>query len=29
MAYMATCCLVLTLTGLFLTHDAARRVEAE
>ena len=28
-AYMATCCLVLTLTGLFLTHDAARRVEAE
>lgn len=28
-AYMATCCLVLTLTGLFLTRDAARRVEAE
>ena len=28
-AYMATCCLVLTWTGLFLTHDAARRVEAE
>jgi ABC-type polysaccharide/polyol phosphate export permease len=28
-AYMATCCLVLTLMGLFLTHDAARRVEAE
>jgi len=28
-AYMAICCLVLTLTGLFLTHDAARRVEAE
>jgi ABC-type polysaccharide/polyol phosphate export permease len=28
-AYMATCCLVLTLTGLFLTHDASRRVEAE
>ncbi len=28
-AYMATCCLLLTLTGLFLTHDAARRVEAE
>jgi ABC-type polysaccharide/polyol phosphate export permease len=29
MAYMATCCLVLTLMGLFLTHDASRRVEAE
>jgi ABC-type polysaccharide/polyol phosphate export permease len=29
MAYMATCCLILTLTGLFLTHDASRRVEAE
>jgi ABC-type polysaccharide/polyol phosphate export permease len=29
MAYMATCCLALTLTGLFLTHDASRRVEAE
>jgi ABC-type polysaccharide/polyol phosphate export permease len=28
-AYMATCCLVLTLTGLFLTRDAGRRVEAE
>ena len=28
-AYMATCCLVLTLTGLFLTHDVSRRVEAE
>ncbi len=29
MAYMATCCLALTLIGLFLTHDASRRVEAE
>ncbi len=29
MAYMATCCLVLTLAGLLLTHDASRRVEAE
>jgi capsular polysaccharide transport system permease protein len=29
MGYMATCCLVLTLTGLFLTREAARRVEAE
>jgi len=28
-AYMATCCLALTLAGLFLTRDAARRVEAE
>jgi capsular polysaccharide transport system permease protein len=27
--YLATCCLVLTLTGLFLTREAARRVEAE
>lgn len=27
--YMAVCCLVLTLVGLFLTRDAARRVEAE
>ena len=28
-AYMAECCLALTLAGLFLTRDAARRVEAE
>ncbi len=28
-AYMATCSLVLTLTGLFLMYDASRRVEAE
>jgi capsular polysaccharide transport system permease protein len=28
-SYMATCCLVLTLAGLFLTRDAGRRVEAE
>lgn len=28
-AYMATCCLALTFAGLFLTRDAARRVEAE
>ncbi len=27
--YMAACCLVLTLTGLFLTRDAGRRVGAE
>ena len=27
--YMATFCLVLTLVGLFLTRDAAGRVEAE
>jgi ABC-type polysaccharide/polyol phosphate export permease len=29
MGYMGTCCLVLTLTGLFLTRVASRRVEAE
>lgn len=29
MGYMATCNLVLTLTGLFFTREAARRVEAE
>jgi ABC-type polysaccharide/polyol phosphate export permease len=28
-AYMAECCLVLTLLGLFLVRDAALRVEAE
>lgn len=27
-AYMATCCLVLTLVGLFLVRDVGRRVEA-
>lgn len=27
--YMATCCLVLTLAGLFLTRDAGQRVEAQ
>jgi len=27
-SYMATCCLVLTLIGLFLARDAGRRVEA-
>jgi capsular polysaccharide transport system permease protein len=28
-AYMAYCCLALTFVGLFLTRDAALRVEAE